>query len=168
MKKSKELDTEIEIFENVVKINRVNKVVKGGKRLAFRAFVICGDKKGKVGIGLGKSKEVPTAIKKAIEKAKRNFISINTLDETIPHVVEGKYGASRVIIKPAKKGTGVIAGGALRVILESLGIKNVVGKSIQSRNPLNLALASIDALKKCKIKSQEELERGVQISTSYL
>ncbi|RAP26472.1 30S ribosomal protein S5 [Candidatus Marinamargulisbacteria bacterium SCGC AG-333-B06] len=162
-----QLDSENQIQEKVVKINRVNKVVKGGKRLAFRAFVVCGDKNGKVGLGLGKSKEVPTAIKKAIEKAKKSFISINIYNKTVPHVVEGKAGASRVIIKPAKEGTGVIAGGSLRVILESLGIKNVVGKSLGSRNPINLALASIDALKKCKIKLQEEKERNVQISFGY-
>ncbi len=164
---SMQLDSENQIQEKVVKINRVNKVVKGGKRLAFRAFVVCGDKNGKVGLGLGKSKEVPTAIKKAIEKAKKSFISINIYNKTVPHVVEGKAGASRVIIKPAKEGTGVIAGGSLRVILESLGIKNVVGKSLGSRNPINLALASIDALKKCKIKLQEEKERNVQISFGY-
>ncbi|MBH38213.1 30S ribosomal protein S5 [bacterium] len=162
-----EIESENQIVEKVVKINRVNKVVKGGKRLAFRAFVVCGDMNGNVGLGLGKSKEVPTAIKKAIEKAKKSFISINIFNETIPHIVEGKAGASRVIIKPAKQGTGVIAGGALRVILESLGVKNVVGKSLGSRNPINLALASIDALKKCKVKSIEEKERNIQINTDY-
>ena len=160
-----EIDSENQIEEKVVKINRVNKVVKGGKRLAFRAFVVCGDKNGNVGLGLGKSKEVPTAIKKAIEKAKKSFVFINTYKETIPHLVEGKSGASRVIIKPAKEGTGVIAGGALRVILESIGVKNVVAKSLGSRNPINLALASIDALKKCKVRDLEEKERNVQIST---
>lgn len=164
---SLDIENENQIEEKVVKINRVNKVVKGGKRLAFRAFVVCGDKQGSVGLGLGKSKEVPTAIKKAIEKAKKNFITINIFNETIPHVVEGKAGASRVIIKPAKEGTGVIAGGALRIILESLGVKNVVGKSLGSRNPINMALASIDALKKCKVKSIEEKERNVQINTDY-
>ena len=160
-----DIESEKQIQEKVVKINRVNKVVKGGKRLAFRAFVICGDSNGNVGLGLGKSKEVPSAIKKAVEKAKKSFIPINIYNETIPHIVEGKAGASRVIIKPAKEGTGVIAGGALRIILESLGVKNVVGKSLGSRNPINLALASIDALKKCKVKIVEEQERNVQIST---
>ncbi len=154
------------IIEKVVKINRVNKVVKGGKRLAFRSFVVCGDQEGSVGLGLGKSKEVPTAIKKAIDKAKKSFVKINLFNHTIPHEVHGKSGASVVFIKPAKPGTGVIAGGALRVILESLGIKNAVGKSFGSRNPINVALASLDALGKCKIKEQEEKDRNVILSIS--
>tara|TARA_B100001989_G_C24531351_1_gene461819 strand:+ start:666 stop:1172 length:507 start_codon:yes stop_codon:yes gene_type:complete len=157
-------DSENLIVEKVVKINRVNKVVKGGKRLAFRSFVVCGDKNGNVGIGLGKAKEVPIAIKKAIDKAKKSFVKINILDGTIPHEVAGKYGASRVIIKPAGKGTGVIAGGALRDILEALGVKNVVGKSYGSRNPINLALASIKALSLCKSLKEEEAARGIKIS----
>lgn len=150
-------------IEKVVKINRVNKVVKGGKRLAFRAFVVCGDKSGSVGVGLGKAKEVPIAIKKAIDKANKSFTKINIYNSTIPHEVEGKFRASRVIIKPAGKGTGVIAGGALRVILEALGIKNVVGKSYGSRNPINLAFAAITALKTCKNVEEERIERGVKL-----
>ena len=151
-------------FEKVVKINRVNKVVKGGKRLAFRAFTICGDNEGSFGLGLGKSKEVPVAIKKAIEKAKKNYKKINIHDETIPHEVHGRFGASRVIIRPARKGTGVIAGGAVRVILEAIGIKNVVAKSLGSRNPLNVALATENALLKCKEQQKEEADREVSIS----
>ena len=153
-------------FEKVVKINRVNKVVKGGKRLAFRAFTICGDMKGSFGIGLGKSKEVPVAIKKAIEKSKKNYKKINIINETIPHEVNGRFGASRVIIRPAKKGTGVIAGGAVRVILEAIGISNAVAKSLGSRNPLNVALATEAALLKCKLLTNEELDREQSLSVT--
>ena len=163
-KLSKETDTENQDYEKVVKINRVNKVVKGGKRLAFRAFLIYGDKNGKVGLGLGKSKEVPTAIRKAVDRAKKNTETINLFTHTIPHEVYGKSGSSKVFIRPAKPGTGVIAGGAVKVVLEALGIKNAVGKSLGSRNPINVALASLDALRKCKVKKQEELERNVSIS----
>ena len=124
---------------------------------------MCGDKSGSVGVGLGKAKEVPIAIKKAIDKANKSFIRINLYNNTMPHVVEGKFRASKVIIKPAGKGTGVIAGGALRVILEALGVKNVVGKSYGSRNPINLALAALTALKTCKNIDEEIKERGVKI-----
>ncbi|RAP29778.1 30S ribosomal protein S5 [Candidatus Marinamargulisbacteria bacterium SCGC AG-343-D04] len=167
-KKEKELNTSINEFsEKVVKINRVNKVAKGGRRLAFRAFVVCGDNNGKVGLGLGKSKEVPSAIKKAIEKAKQSFESYHLFENTIPHEVFGKSGASRVIIKPAKEGTGVIAGGSVRVVLELLGIKNAVGKSLGSRNPINMALATLNALKQCKSLQEEESERNVSIPFSF-
>lgn len=161
---SKESEIETQEYEKVVKINRVNKVVKGGKRLAFRAFLIYGDKNGKVGLGLGKSKEVPTAIKKAVERAKKNLEKINLFTHTIPHEVTGKAGSSKVFIRPAKPGTGVIAGGAVKVVLEALGIKNAVGKSLGSRNPINVALASLDALRKCKVKKEEEFERDALIS----
>ena len=157
-------DEEKKDFEKVVKINRVNKVVKGGKRLAFRAFTICGNQEGSFGMGTGKSKEVPTAIKKAIEKSKKDYIKINTLDDTIPHEVNGRFGASRVIIRPAKKGTGVITGGSVRVILEAIGIKNVVAKSLGSRNPINVAKATLNALLKCKDLRTEESHREVSIS----
>lgn len=157
-------DDEKRDFEKVVKINRVNKVVKGGKRLAFRAFTICGDQEGSFGMGTGKSKEVPVSIKKAIERSKKNYIKINTLDETIPHSVTGRFGASRVLIRPAKKGTGVIAGGSVRIILEAIGIKNVVAKSLGSRNPINVAKATLDALLKCKDIKTEESHRDVSIS----
>jgi small subunit ribosomal protein S5 len=163
-KSMKHSDVENQDYEKVVKINRVNKVVKGGKRLAFRAFLIYGDKQGSVGLGLGKSKEVPAAIKKAVDRAKKSVEKINLFTHTIPHEVFGKSGASRVFIKPAKPGTGVIAGGAVKVVLEALGVKNAVGKSLGSRNPINVALASLDALRKCKIKENEETDRNVLIS----
>ena len=157
--------SESDLFEKVVKINRVNKVVKGGKRLAFRVFVVCGNKNGQVGLGVASAKEVPSAIKKALEKAKKNLISINLYHDTIPHEVVSKFGASKVIIKPAKQGTGVIAGGSLRTIMELLGIKNVVGKSIGSRNPINLAHASLKALLMLKNKKTEEAERNIKFSS---
>lgn len=160
----KATDNENNDFEKVVKINRVTKVVKGGKRLAFRSFVICGDQKGSFGMGLGKSKEVPSSIKKAIERSKKNYSKINIINDTIPHVVYGQFGASRVIIRPAKKGTGVIAGGSVKVILEAIGIKNVVAKSLGSRNPINVARATYDALIKCKDLETEQSERDVIIS----
>ena len=162
--KRKQAEEEKKDFEKVVKINRVNKVVKGGKRLAFRAFTICGNQEGSFGMGIGKSKEVPVSIKKAIERSKKSYTTINTLDETIPHAVDGRFGASRVIIRPAKKGTGVIAGGSVRVILEAIGIKNVVAKSLGSRNPINVAKATLNALLKCKDTKIEESHRGVSIS----
>jgi small subunit ribosomal protein S5 len=161
------LAEESEFFEKVIKINRVNKVVKGGKRLAFRVFVICGNKNGSVGFGVAKAKEVPIAIRKAIEKAKRNMFSINTVNDTIPHEVVGSFGASRVVIKPARAGKGVIAGGAMKSILELLGVKNVVGKSLGSRNPINVAKAAVDALLTCKNKAEEELNRGILISSYH-
>ena len=150
---NKKIEEDQSLFEKVVKINRVNKVVKGGKRLAFRAFVICGDKNGSVGFGIGKSKEVPVAIKKAVEKAKKSLDKINVYEDTLPHEVRAKFGSSKVLIRPAKKGTGVIAGGAVRVILEAVGFKNVVAKSLGSRNPINTAKAAKDALLKCKYKN---------------
>ena len=158
---------ESEFVEKVIKINRVNKVVKGGKRLAFRAFVICGNKKGSVGYGVAKAKEVPVAIKKAIEKAKKTMFDINTVNDTIPHEVTGSFGASRVVIKPARAGKGVIAGGAMKTILELLGVKNVVGKSLGSRNPINVAKAAVEALRSCKDKSIEEQDRGIEVSSYH-
>lgn len=160
---TRDFNSDSEFSEKVVKINRVNKVVKGGKRLAFRSFVISGDKAGRVGFGLGKSKEVPVAIKKALEKSKKSLVTINIYKKTLPHIVYGKFGASRVIIKPAKPGTGVIAGGSLKVVLELLGIKDAVAKSLGSRNPLNLAYAAINALKTCKSLKSEENTRNVKI-----
>ena len=163
MYKSKNKTDEPDNFEKVIKINRINKVVKGGKRLAFRSFVICGDMNGKVGLGLGKSKEVPNSIKKAVEKANASLESIITVDGTIPHEVEGKFGSSKVIIRPAKPGTGVIAGGAISILLQALGLKDVVAKSLGSRNPINSARAALIALKSCKDINLVSKSRGFKI-----
>ncbi|NDC83298.1 30S ribosomal protein S5 [bacterium] len=152
------------IVEKVIKIDRINKVVKGGKRLAFRAFVIAGDQSGQVGLGLGKSKEVPSAIRKGVEKARKHLERINIVNGTIPHEVIGEYGAARVILKPARPGTGVIAGGAVRILLESLGLKNVVAKSLASRNPINCARAALVGLLQCKNIDQETALRGKPLS----
>lgn len=147
-------------IEKVIRIDRITKVVKGGKRMAFRAFVISGDGQGRVGIGLGKSKEVPAAIKKAIDKARKSSAQINIVKGTLPHMVEGQFGASKVMMKPAKPGTGVIAGGAVRILLEALGVKDVVAKSLRSRNPINSAKAALDCLVSCKSVSEESAIRG--------
>lgn len=163
---SLEIVKEKEFVEKVVKINRVNKVVKGGKRLSFRAFVICGDQNGRVNFGLGKSKEVPVAIKKAIDSASKKLNSINLYKTTIPHQVVGKFNSAKVLIKPAKEGTGVIAGGAVKVMLEAVGIKNIVAKSLGSRNPINMAKATLDALEQLKSIENEERERNIKISFS--
>jgi len=157
-------DHDTEYVEKVIKINRVNKVVKGGKRLAFRAFVISGNKNGKVGYGLGKSKEVPIAIRKAVERSKRNATKVNIVSGTLAHSVEGKFGSSRVIINPAKPGTGVIAGGAVRVILEAAGFRNIVAKSFGSRNPFNVANATLNGLMTCLDLEQEEKLRKKKLS----
>ncbi len=159
-KHNKDGDSQQALVEKVIQIDRINKVVSGGKRMAFRAFVISGDLAGRVGMGLGKSKEVPSAIRKAVERAKKSLVSIHTFGGTLPHEVEGKYGASRVILKPARPGTGVIAGASVRIILESMGLKDVVGKVLGSNNPINCARATLVALAKCKSLEEEEKLRG--------
>ena len=149
-----------ERVEKVIQIDRINKVVKGGKRMAFRAFVITGDLKGSVGYGLGKSKEVPNAIKKAIEESHKKQFKINIINGTIPHEVLGSFGASNVILKPAKPGTGVIAGGSVRIMLEALGIKDIVAKSIGARSAINAAKAAMNGLLKLKNFNEEVARRG--------
>lgn len=158
---------EDQLVEKVIQIDRINKVVSGGKRMSFRAFLICGDQHGRVGIGVGKSKEVPNAIRKAIEKAKKSLSTVNIVDGTLPHQIEGKYGASRVIMKPARPGTGVIAGGAVRILLESLGLKDVVAKTLGSNNAINAAKAALVALEKCRILEEDEKFRGRKLSVFF-
>lgn len=157
----------LEFVEKVIRIDRVNKVVKGGKRLAFRAFVISGDQNGRVAFGLGKSKEVPAAIKKGIERAKKQLKSISIIEGTLPHAVIGVFGSTRVIIKPAKPGTGVIAGGAVRILLEAAGYKNVCAKVLGSRNAINAARAALLGLLSCKNKQDEETLRGKSLPIFY-
>jgi len=142
------------MIDKVVHINRVTKVVKGGKNFSFSALVVVGDGKGKVGFGSGKAKEVPAAIKKGIEIAKKNMIEISTSGTTIPHAVLGHYGAGKVLLKPASEGTGVIAGGPVRAILESAGIQNILTKSLGTANPHNVVKATFEALK--QLRSEEE------------
>ena len=135
-----------EFEERVVTINRVTKVVKGGRRFRFAALVVIGDRKGNVGFGTGKSQEVPEAIKKAVENAKKNMITVATVKTTIPHEVTGVYGAGRVILRPASEGTGVIAGGPVRAVVELAGISDILSKSLGSATPIIVVRATIEGL----------------------
>ncbi|MBM3755519.1 MAG: 30S ribosomal protein S5 [Acidobacteria bacterium] len=150
--------------EQVVSINRVTKVVKGGKNLSFSALVVIGDPQAKtVGYGTGKAKEVPAAIKKGIEAAKKNLRKINVLETTIPHPVTGRFGAGRVLLKPAPQGTGVIAGGPVRAVIEAVGIPNVLTKSLGTHNPHNVVKATIAALELLRDKTAVADMRGIAI-----
>lgn len=136
-----------EFLEKLVTVNRVTKVVKGGRQFTFTALTVIGDGKGRVGYGYGKAKEVPVAIQKAIDQAKRNLIKISLNDNTLFHPIIGKHGAAKVYMQPASEGTGIIAGGAMRAVFEVIGIKDVLAKCIGTRNPANVIRATIDGLK---------------------
>lgn len=150
----------LDLKEKVVSINRVAKVVKGGRNFRFSALVVVGDENGHVGVGIGKSVEIPEAIRKGIEDAKKNIVSVAVVDNTVPHAVEGIFGTGKVLIMPASEGTGVIAGGPVRAVLELAGIKDVRAKSLGSNNPKNMVSATINGLASLRTAEQIAKLRG--------
>ena len=159
--------TDIELKDKLVAINRVTKVTKGGRHFSFSAIVVVGDENGVVGHGLGKAKEVTEAIAKAIDDAKKNLIQVPIINDTLPHSVRSKFGGGNVFIKPASAGTGIIAGGAMRAVLESAGIKNVLAKSQGSSNPHNVVKATIKALSMLRDANSVAQQRGVSLEKVY-
>lgn len=155
---------ELQLTEKIVAINRVAKVVKGGRRFSFSAVVVVGNRAGYVGYGLGKANEVPEAIQKGIAQARNNLIFVPRNGNTIPFEMQGKYGAGKIFLKPACEGTGVIAGGPVRAIMELAGVKDILTKSLGSTNPLNMVMATVEALKKIAALSELARSRGCEAS----
>ncbi len=164
MRENKPEKKENEYIERVVHIGRITKVVKGGRRFRFSALVIIGDGKGKIGFGTGKAAEVPDAIKKATENAKKSLFEVSKLGTTIPHEVIGEYGAGKIVLKPASEGTGVIAGGPVRAVLEVAGISDILSKSLGSNTPINMVRATVMGLKQLRTAEEVAATRGIDIA----
>ena len=154
-----------ELTERVIHINRVAKVVKGGKRFSFAALIVVGDGEGHVGVGLGKANEVPEAIRKGADQAKKSLFKVSLKGTSIPHEAKGHFGSGLVILRPASDGTGVIAGGTVRAVLEAAGVHNILSKSLGTKNPHNVVHATVDALRQLKSAEQHAARRGVELAT---
>ena len=161
-RRERERDDREELDERVVHIARTAKVVKGGRRFAFRAVVVVGDQKGRVGVGVGKAREVPDAIRKASDRARKAMVVVPLLGNTIPHQVQSNFGAGKVLLKPASPGTGVIAGGGVRAVVEAAGVKDILSKSLGSENILNVVQATFAALQELQDYRKEAERRGME------